>query len=718
VLVSEVTRALLRDASIALRDLGVHHLKGLDRPERITQVDVPGLPVAFPPLRTAAPKNNLPASTTALVGRDAEVTALGDLLERSRVVTLLGPGGMGKTRLAVAAAARRVASYDDGVVFVDLSAVRDPELVAGAIAGALDLEASSFDAAMAHLATREVLLVLDNFEQVLAAAPTVAALLAGGPRLRALITSQAPLGIAGEQRFPLAPLAQGGAGTELFVARACEVDPAFDGDRTLVGRIVEALDGLPLAIELAASRAHVIPLEAMLARVENPAFLATRSAAAPERHRSLTATLWWSHDLLVEADRIALRRLGVFLGGTTVEAAEAVISGRGIDDPLTAITELLDRSLIVRAADGSGRLTLLDGVRRFALERLEEAGDDDAAERHTAWFLTLAAGAERGVLSDRAAWWGARLSAEHGNLRAALDRLLAAGDAERGLTMLGDLWRFLQSSGHHLELDRWLAHFFALPSAATEGVGRIKGLLARGASHYWHSEADAAMRHYREAVAIASTLGDDTLLAEAYYGLGTSAVVARLDDEAEAALDAAMRHYQALGDLGAHANILAGQLYVRIQREGPLGLDDDWGEIERLEREAGRVVQVVHAKYARAGLAVAEGRHHDARTTALEGLALAEELSDHHLIAWGLEWMAMAEVELGETERAGLLIGAGERARKTHGGSWSPEVLGIDDAPTRLRTALGDRGAEEAIAAGRELSLDEGLEVARRTATP
>ena len=717
VLVSESTRTLLGDRDFVFRDLGVHHLRGLERPERLIQIDVPGLPVEFPPLRTSATRsNNLPASTTALLGRKMDVDAIGELLGGRRLVTLLGPGGIGKTRLAIASASSRVAHYTDGVVFVDLSAVRDVELVAGAIAVGLGLEESSFQAAMEHLAEREVLLVLDNFEQLLGAASTLSELLAGAPRLTALVTSQAPLGISGEQRFmvdPLSTTTDGGSGVDLFVARAREVDPSFAGDPTVIARIVDALDGLPLAIELAASRVHVISLDDMVDRIEDPAFLATRAAAGPERHRSLTAALWWSHDLLAAADRIAFRRLGVFSGGMTVAAAEAVIGGDGIDEPLQSITELLDRSLIGRAADGSGRLTMLDGVRRFALERLEASGDTVAVARHTEWFIALAADAEQGVQSDRAKWWGARLHSELANLRAVLDRLLSAQDAERGLAMLGDLWRFMQSSGHLIELDRWLARFFALPGASVEGVGRVKGLMARGALRYWRGAADSAVEHYEEAVAVAGRLDDETLLAEALYGLGTSYIVAEREDEAIIPLDAAERIFLATGQIGASANLLAAKLFHRIRKEGVVGLDGEWEVVERMMREAGLLVQFVHAKYARVGLAVAEGRYREARVMALEGLEIAEELSDRFLIAWGLEWQAMAEVELGESSRAGLLIGAGERAREAHGGGWSPAVLGIADAPTRLRSALGDRGAEAAIAAGRELELEAGLELAR-----
>lgn len=717
VLVSEATRLLVDDDGFEFRDLGVHRLKDLERPEHLSQVVVPSLPAEFPPLRTVAARmNNLPASTTALVGREAEVAAIGRLLDDHRVVTLLGPGGIGKTRLAIAAASDQVERFGDGVVFVDLSAVPDADLVSGAIADALTLEESSLEAALEHLAQLELLLVLDNFEHVLEAAASVSALLQGSPRLSALITSQAPLNLPGEQRYPVGPLTsdgEGGPGVELFMARAHEVDPTFDGDVSSVGRIVEALDGLPLAVELAASRVHVLPLDEIMARVEDPSFL-VRSGAHADRHRSLNAALWWSHDLLSAGDQIAFRRLGVFSGGMTIAAAEAVIGGDGVADALQSISELVDRSLLSRAADGSGRLVMLDGVRRFALERLTESTDIIAYDRHTDWFCSLASDGERGVRSDRAKWWRARLQSELANLRAVLDRLLVARDADRGLMLLGDIWRFMQSAGHLIELDRWLDRFFALPEADEQTVGRAKGLMARAAVRYWRSEAQPAITNYEEALAIARRLGDDWLVAEALFGLGTSYNVAQREDDAIVALDEAERLFRASGDVGAQADVLGAKLYYRIGKTGPAGLEGEFQIIEQMQRDAGRIAQVVHAIFARAGLAVAEHRHLDARATALEGLTIAEELGDRHLIAWGLEWQAMAEVELGETARAGLLIGAGERARRTYGGGWSPAVLGIDDAPTRLRAAIGDEAAEQATAAGRELSLEAGLDIARR----
>lgn len=717
VLVSEETRLLADGDAFEFRDLGVHRLKDLEQSQRLSQVVVPSLPAEFPPLRTVATRlNNLPASTTALVGREADIAAIGRVLDDHRVVTLLGPGGVGKTRLAIAAASDQLERFADGVAFVDLSAVSDADLVPGAIADALRLEESSLEAALEYLARLELLLVLDNFEQVLQAAASVWVLLEGSPKLSTLITSQAPLNLPGEQRYLVGPLMSDdgrGSGVELFMARAHEIDPTFDGDPSSVARIVEALDGLPLAVELAASRAHVLPLDEITARVEDPSFL-VRSGALSDRHRSVTAALWWSHDLLSPGDQIAFRRLGVFSGGLTVTAAEAVIGRDGAADPLQSISELLDRSLLNRAADGSGRLAMLDGVRRFAVERLTDSNDTTAIQRHTDWFCSLAAEGERGVRADRAKWWRARLQSELANLRAVLERLLVAGDADRGLTLLGDMWRFMQSAGHLIELDRWLDRFFELPEADEHTVGRAKGLMARAAVRYWRSEAQPAIANYEEAVAIARRLGDDWLVAEALFGLGTSHNVAQREDDAIVALEEAERLYLASGDVGAHADVLGAKLYYRILKTGPIGLDSEFQVIERMQRNAGRITQVVHAIFARAGLAVAEHRNLDARETALEGLVLAEELADRHLVAWGLEWQAMAEVELGEVARAGMLIGAGERARRTHGGGWSPAVLGIDDAPTRLRAAIGEQAAEEAIAAGRGLSLETALDVARR----
>ena len=720
VLVSASTRAVVADSDRMFTDLGSHRLKDLEIPEHLYQVVVPGLPAEFPPLRTQdAPTYNLPATSTALIGRNEELAAIGGLLTDHRVVTLIGPGGVGKTRLAIAAAAASHTDSADGVMFVDLSSTTDPARFATAIAVVLQVGDSSLEAVADHLAQRRVLLVLDNFEQLLGAAGALSYLLERSPGLRVLVTSRAPLGIAGERRFPIKPLSSAGggesAGVRLFTAKALEVDPSFDGDPVLISQIVEAVDGLPLAVELAAARAHVLPLDEMLPRLRDRGFLSSRLTQGPERHRSLDDALRWSHDLHTAAEQSALRRLSLFVGGMTMAAAESVCVGEPVVDALESVTELVDRSFLTRATDGSGRLLMLDGVRRFGRDRLAEANDQPAAEAaFVNWFCRFCAEAEPGLQSDRGKWWQARLAAEHDNLRAVLDQLLDGGDADRGLTLLGNIWRFMHSRGHMVELESWLTRFFSLPSAGEDSLGQVKGLMALGALHYWQSDPEPAITDYEQALTLARTLGDQRLVADALYGLATSVIIARHEDDAPPLMVEAERIYRELGDDGVLADVLTGELFFAIQKSGVVGLGPGFKEVVDLYKNAGRMVQATQGTYAQSWVALAELRYEDSRAFALLGLDLAEELMDRYLMAWGLKCLAMIEVEIGDGETAGLLIEVLERAAETHGGGWTPEVVGLEDPATRLVDLFGETSADELIAPGRTISLEEGIRLARK----
>ena len=451
VLISQAAHDLLLDdvAGHAFVDLGEHRLKDLTSPQHLFQLTIEDLPDRFPPLRTLdARPTNLPTQATPLVGRDRELAEIVALLRRAdvRCVTLTGPGGTGKTRLALSAAAELVEDVRDGVYFVSLAAITDPDLVMGQVAQALGVSESAGQDLQAYLSTKELLLLVDNLEQVVGAAPDLARLLAAAPGVHLLTTSREPLHVAAERVYPIPPLglpdpraaadATGVAGSDavaFFVERARAVQPSFevtDGNAVTITAICARLDGLPLALELAAARVGLLTPEAILARLDAPLKLLTGGHRdAPERHRALERTLAWSYELLGDEERRLFARLAVFAGGFTLEAAETVC-----DAELDTLGSLVDKSLVRR--DGE-RFAMLETIRGYALDQLARSGEEAAIrDRHATCFETLAAVAFA-ESSAREAEWADELERDLDNLRAALDRL-GLTDPARRMRMAGD----------------------------------------------------------------------------------------------------------------------------------------------------------------------------------------------------------------------------------------------------------------------------------------
>ena len=412
-------------------------------------------------------RSNLPTPPTALVGREREVEELVTLLHgaENRLVTITGPGGTGKTRLALEVAPRVAGE----AVFVDLAPVHDPDLVGDTIARVLGAEAtgqSELESIVARIGDDELLLVLDNFEQLADAAPFVASILEAIPSVRLLVTSQAPLHLRGEHQYPLEPLDEAQA-VALFVERAQAVKPGFalsEENEAAVAEIVQRLDGLPLAIELAAARIKLLSPQAIAARLENRLELLTTGARdLPERQQTLRSAIDWSYELLDEGEQKLFARLGAFSGGCSLEAAEAVCGapeGLRLGEVMDLLGSLVDKSLLrqVDDADGEPRFVLFETIREYARSRLAESGEAEAVLRaHAERYLALAEMAEPELIRAEQATWLERLDEEQGNLRAALEWSLESGEIEVGLRIAAALGRFWSTRGHMAEGRKWLA---------------------------------------------------------------------------------------------------------------------------------------------------------------------------------------------------------------------------------------------------------------------
>jgi predicted ATPase len=511
-------------AGTRLADLGEHRLKDLPAAVRLYQLVIEGLPADFPPVRSLG-RGNLPESLTSFVGREREIGDVGGLLERSRIVTLTGPGGTGKTRLSLEVARRTEDDFPDGAWFVALDTVTDPDLVLPAIGRSLGVREESgrplAESLADALGQRRILLVLDNLEQVVAAAPAIGTLVSAAPAPRVLCSSRETLRISGEQEYPVPPLEPDPA-VRLFIERARLVRPDLEpgaSERETTARICEALDDLPLAIELAAARIRLFPLPTLLARLSDR--LATLQSTArdlPERQRTLRGAIDWSYDLLDPVEREVFARLSVFVGGAGLAAIEAVIDPEGEigGDLLTTVGSLLDKNLL-RTEDGGDaepRFRMLETIRVYAAERLAGSpAERPPRDRHLGYFLDLAerfeplfGARDPGTPLDR-------ISADDDNVRAAIGWSLESGNVAAGLRIGGALWRYWQQRGRLSEGRRLLEELLAAPGANDDPAARARGLTGYGGVLYWQGEIALARRAYEESLALHRAAGDRSRLA-------------------------------------------------------------------------------------------------------------------------------------------------------------------------------------------------------------
>jgi predicted ATPase/class 3 adenylate cyclase len=741
ILLSQAVQQLVRDdlpADVVLLDLGSHRLRDLQEPEEIFQVVAPGLSDAFPPIHTLpSHPTNVPVPPTALIGREAEVaTVLHWIKAGARLITLTGPGGTGKTRLAVEIAAEALEHHPEGAFFVDLAPIRDPALVVPTIAtvlGVRDTSGEQLRESLArYLSDRQMLLVLDNFEQVLGAAGDVSALIAASPRLTVLVTSREPLRVRAERTFPVSPLqlpASEGIidfavlsqmpSIALFVERAQAADPVFvltESNGPAVAAICRRLDGLPLAIELAAARVRLLPPEALLGRLERSLPLLTTGARdAPARQRTLRDTIAWSHDLLSPEEQALFRQLSAFVGGWTVEAAEAVASPGGDQDVLGGMGNLIERSLVQRGqgAEEDPRFTMLETIREYGLEQLAVSGEEMLTrERHAAWILDLAEHAEPELFrADQQRWWS-RLEAERPNIRAALRWYERIGDAERAQRLAGALWTFAWLRGHFQEGEDWLRRALAIPVEPS------------GATRAWVMVGQEALAWNRSDFASAWTLGEAALAAsrEAAFprgvavSLGLLAGTALMQDDLERALminEEAIAHLRAAGHPG-----WLGVFLVDMGLMNWLNGDDEQGksysaEGLALNRSLGN--RWIIANHVNDLGVVAHGRGElvEAARHYAESVRLFRDVGDTWFIASPLAGLAAIAVAHGRAETAARLLGVAAAVREASGAvAWTIEQGRDEQTVSTARAVLGVERFAQVLADGRALTLQHAIDEA------
>ncbi len=719
-------------------------LRGAERERFIALARGRSIPAAEVAPAGTPSRRTLPYPPTPIVGRLKETAAATSRLLDSdeRLLTLTGPGGVGKTRLALEVGHRVSAAFADGAVFVDLAPVRDPELVLSAIAQALGVGASPEvplrTAVHDALHTARVLLLLDNFEHVPAAAVVVAEILAACPGVKVLVTSRTPLHIRAEREYPLGPLALPDTAAlgdlaemarvpavELFVHRAEVANPQFAltvDNAVDVAGIVARLDGLPLAIELAATRMKILSPAALLARVEPRLPLLTRGAHdLPERQQAMRATLDWSHELLSAEEQSLFRRLAVFAGGCTVDAAEFVGGDAG-DEPasrrrttplvIDLLADLVDKSLL-RTADDLGedrRFGMLETIREYGLERLAEIGEEeDIRGRHQSWCIELAERAEPELIGAKQHRWFSRLAMEHDNLRVALGWAIGRQHAEPALRMCGALYRFWAHHGHYEEGRRWLEQALALDPGAIS-IPRGNALIGLGVMAYFQGDYDRAAALWEESLALFRELGHTIGIAYSHGNLGLVADAKEDYPQAIASYEQALALFRELDDstyIGYMLHNLGLIAYFQQDYEHARTL---FAESLSLARTLGDENSVALVLGNLGLVAFAEEDYPQALAYQQQALAGWRSVNNKPWLARGVEHFALIAAATGDGMRAARLFGAAAALREAFGTSQQPNDRELNERYIAMaRELVGEPVFSGAWEEGRRMSLEEAL---------
>ena len=778
-LLSQATYELIDACPVgaSLSDLGLHRLKDLAAPEHVWQLLHPSLPQAFPPLKSLDYlPTNLPEQLTSFIGREKEMAEIKALLDKTRLLTLAGSGGTGKTRLALQTAAEVLEQQPDGVWLVELASLSDPALVAQTVAGALAIREAPgepiTETLLSALKDKQMLLVLDNCEHLLdASARLVDALLRSCPKVSVLASSREALGIAGERAYRVPSLSAPDLkqvytpdsvskyeSVRLFIDRAVAARSDFtvtSQNAPALASVCHRLDGIPLAIELAAARVRAMPLEQIEARLDSRFRLLTGgSRTALPRQQTLRALIDWSYDLLDDQERALLCRLSVFAGGWRLEAAETVCAGEGFEEweVLDVLTSLVDKSLVVFEERGEkGWFRLLETVRQYARDRLVESGESDTIRgRHRDYFLALAEESEPKLTGAEQGEWFQRLEEEHENLRAALDWSLTEAESSECLRLCGALQRFWWKRGYLSEGWKWCLEALNKAGASDRTPERAKALYAAGTMAINLGDTASAQDLCVESLSIRMEIGDRPGMAGSLIGLGSVAARRGELPEARTRYEEGLQIFREIGErrgiamalnnLGTVAADQGDKTATRGYYEEGLLLYREIGDrsgvamalhnlgtaaLEQgdytaarayfeeglaIRREIGDEMGIADSLFGLGNVAFHQGDYASMRAYDAESLAIFDKIGDVAGIVYSLEAFAHLAAKENRPEQAAVLWGAAERLREEIGYPMPPaDREPYDHAVAAARQALGEEPFSVAWGTGRTFNKEQAI---------
>jgi predicted ATPase/class 3 adenylate cyclase len=727
------------DDGVRLLDLGQFRLKDLADPEQLFQLCVEGLRSSFPPPAGLGNPLHLPPRLDEFVDRSSEIQTIQSLLAERRLVTLTGPGGTGKTRLATEVGRLSADDFPDGIYFVELAAIFDFSLVPSTIAGTLSLREEGarpiIETVTDYLATKQILLILDNFEQVVESAPLISDLLRAAPRLKVMVTSRVSLLISGEHEYPVPPMALPDPrrlpdldglsvyeSIDLFLRRARSVKPDFaltDDNAPIIAEICVKLDGLPLAIELAAARTRLLSPDEILTRLgQSLSLLSKPGRDVPQRQRTLMDAIGWSYELLDPELQTLFLKLGIFRGGWTLDDVDAVANPDGAlgIDVIDGLESLISSSLVRawNADDSQTWFVMLQTIREFALQTLAETGELQQIRMiHAGYFAELARKAEPEIFIDNQDWPD-RLDLEHDNLRAALQRFMDAGEIQEGLAMATNLWRFWQIRAHLAEGRAWLTQLLDIPKSKEDPAIRGAALIAIGGLTYWQNDYATTRVHYEEALDTFESIGDQHGIAEALYNLGFLFLIEGDTNNSRGFHERSLAIFTDINDdlNVAYAKWGLAMAHVR---------DGETDEAGRLARESLDTFERHRNWYGRSlgefvlmQIEQIEGNFEKVLALTREALGRPESQKDAVGISSLLEIQANIEIAIGRPRRGLKLAAAAAHMRAEYGGGAPPPLLNLEDPRALVAGVFSEETIESIWSEGQQMSLEEALAYAQK----